>query len=96
MTRPLSTVTHLPRVFEAVDSGKEVKAVFDISKAFDIVWHKGLLHKLAGIGCSDHVRQRFSSYLSGHRQRVVINGKTSDWAQVPRALSLGLCYSLFI
>ena len=30
---------------EAVDSGKEVCVVFcDISKAFDKVWHKGLLH----------------------------------------------------
>ena len=42
----------------------------------------GLLHKLAGIGCSDHVRQWFSSYLSDRRQRVVINGVTSDWAHV--------------
>ena len=38
---------------EAVDNGKEVRAVFcDISKAFDRIWHKGLLHKLHGIGCS--------------------------------------------
>ena len=39
---------------EAVDDGKEVRAVFcDISKAIDRVWHKGLLHKLRGIGCSE-------------------------------------------
>ena len=36
---------------EAIDSGKEVRVVFcDISKAFDRVWHMGILHKLAGIG----------------------------------------------
>ena len=30
--------------YEAVDNGKEVRVVFcDISKAFDRVWHKGLL-----------------------------------------------------
>ena len=35
---------------EAVDSGKEVRAVFcDISKAFDRVWHTGLLYKLAQV-----------------------------------------------
>ena len=40
---------------EAVDAGKEVRVVFcDISKAFNRVWHRGLLYKLSGIGCSDH------------------------------------------
>ena len=54
---------------EAVDKDKEVRAVFcDISKAFDRVWHKGLLHKLHGIGCSGKVMSCFSSYLSGRRQ----------------------------
>ena len=34
-------------ICEAVDNGKEVLTVFCIiSKAFDQVWHKGLLHKL--------------------------------------------------
>ena len=49
---------------EAVDNGKEIRTVFcDISKAFDRVWHRGLLHKLSGIGCSDKILQLFSSYL---------------------------------
>ena len=39
---------------EAVDNGKEVRVVFcDISKAFDRVWHKDLLYKLAAMGISD-------------------------------------------
>ena len=34
-------------VFEATDSGKEVRAVFCyINKAFDRVWHNGLLHMI--------------------------------------------------
>ena len=45
---------------EAVDSGKEVRAVFcDVSKAFDRVWHRGLLYKLSCIGCSNPVVKWF-------------------------------------
>ena len=68
---------------EAVDSGKEVRVVFcDISKAFDRVWHRGLLHKLAGMGLSDGLLRWFKSYLSHRRQRVVLNGVESNWADV--------------
>ena len=64
---------------EAVDSGKEIRVVFcDVSKAFDRVWHRGLLHKLKIIGCSEKVTQWFASYLSGRRQRVVINGQSFE------------------
>ena len=68
---------------EAVDSGKEVRVVFcDISKAFDRVWHIGLLHKLAGMGLSEELLRWFKSYLSHRRQRVVLNGVESNWADV--------------
>ena len=82
---------------EAVDSGKEVRVVFcAISKAFDRVWHMGLIHKLRDIGCSDAIIKCFSSYLSNRRQRVVLNGQISEWtfvkAGVPKALSSGLYY----
>ena len=42
---------HIYHTFcEAVDNVKEVRIVFcDISKAFDRVWHKGLLYKLAAM-----------------------------------------------
>ena len=41
---------------KAVDSGKEIRVVFsDVSKAFDRVWHRGLLHKSKAIGCSEKV-----------------------------------------
>ena len=67
----------------AVDSSKEVWAVFcDISKAFDRVWHTGLLHKLSGIGCSDKITSWFSSYLSCRKQRVVLSGQVLDWMSV--------------
>ena len=79
---------------EAVDSGREVRVVLcDISKAFDRVWHRGLLHKLSHLGCSGSILKWFSSYLTDRRQRVVINGQTSQWtfvkADVPQGSILG-------
>ena len=39
------------KLYEALEMGNEVRAVFlDISKAFDRVWHRGLLAKLSTIG----------------------------------------------
>ena len=69
--------TYLYNVFcQALRSGKEVRAVFcDISKAFDTVWHAGLLLKLKAAGVSDKVLAWFKSYLSDRRQRVVISGE---------------------
>ena len=75
---------------ESVDNTKEVKTVFcDISKAFDRVWHNGLLHKLSGSGCSDKIIRWLSSYLSRRKQRVVFNGQSSDWTSVQAGVPQG-------
>ena len=50
----------------------------DISKAFDRVWHAGLLHKLKSYGISGQIFSLISSFLSNRRLRLVLDGKSSQ------------------
>ncbi len=87
---------------KALDEGKEVRSVFcDISKAFDRVWHAGLLYKLKKAGISGILFKWFEHYLSGRKQRVVLPGANSLWvsikAGVPQGSILGpLLFLVFI
>ena len=61
----------------------EVRANFlDISKAFDKVWHEGLIFKLEHIGISGNLLSLLKSFLNNRFQRVVLNGQCSNWSSV--------------
>ena len=77
-------LTHLYHIFtEALDKQKDIRVVFcDISKAFDRVWHPGLLAKLSNVGITGNLLMWFKNYLSNRKQRVVINGQSSSWAKI--------------
>ena len=52
------------QIYFVFESGKEVRVVFlDISKAFDRVWHAGLLKKLEALGVRDPLLSWIESYL---------------------------------
>jgi hypothetical protein len=72
----------------ALDSGKEVRVIFcDIR--FDHVWHEGLLYKLTPYGVRGNLLRWFRSYLSGRKQKVVINGISSDVANIGAGVPQG-------
>ena len=76
----LINITH--DVFQSFDSNPslEVRGVFlDISKAFDRVWHKGLLFKLKSNGVEGNIYNLIESFLSNRLQIVVLNGQSSNW-----------------
>ena len=60
-----------------------------MSKAFDKVWHDGLIFKLKQNGVSGKLLSFFTSYLSNRKQRVVLNGSFSDVANIESGVPQG-------
>ena len=77
----MNQLTFLYNIFcQALDANKEIRVVFcDFSKAFDLVWHAGLLRKLEAAGVTGKLLNWFKSYLFDRRQRVILPGVISDW-----------------
>ena len=61
----------------------DVRGVFlDISKAFDKVWHDGIIFKLKSYGVEGELLSLLKNYLENREQRVVLNGQTSEWRKI--------------
>ena len=70
--------------------GYEVSGVFlDISKAFDKVWHKGIIHKLKQNIIGGPLLKILTDFLKSRKQRVVLNGQHSSWSDVLTGVSQG-------
>ena len=75
------SITH--DIYKSFDCGYEFRGVFlDISKAFDKVWHDGIIFKLEQNGISGKLRKLLHDFLANRKQRVVLNGQVSSWANV--------------
>ena len=67
------------RIARACNRSGAIQAVaLDISKAFDEIWHAGLLPKLKSYGISGQIFGLISSFLSNRQFQVVLDGKNSQ------------------
>ena len=69
-----------------------------MSRAFERVWHEGLLFNLKLLGLSGKYYGLINSFLRNRSQRVVFNGQSSKWspskAGVPQESILGPLFFL--
>ena len=67
------------RIARAFNSSGATRAVaLVVSKAFDRVWHAGLLHKLKSYGISSQIFGLTSFFLSNRWLPVILDGKSSQ------------------
>ena len=77
-------------IYEAFENYDETRAVFlDIFKAFDKVWHEGIIFKLKCSGISGNLLNLFENYLLNRHQFVVLNGKESNWMNLKAGVPQG-------
>ena len=85
----LSIVHTICSVFDC-NPPLDVRSVYlHISKAFDRVWHEGLIYKLRRCGISGNLFSLIKDFLANRKQRIVLNGKTSEWGSVTAGVPQG-------
>lgn len=101
-----STEQQLVRITEkiatAFNKRKSVGMVLlDIQKAFDCVWHKGLLYKLIMLQTPDYITAILKSYLENRKFKVKLNDEYSELktcsAGVPQGSLLGpILFNIYV
>ena len=83
-------LTFFSEVFQALDKDKAFDVIYlDFSKAFDRVPHRRLLKKVEAHGITGELLSWIKAWLLDRKQRVCINGKHSDWADVASGVPQG-------
>ena len=78
------------KISETFERGKNACSIFfDISKAFDKVWHSGLIFKLNEIGVDKYLIRYIKDFLDNRSFRVKVNNSFSGWKPIKCSVPQG-------
>ena len=84
----LLSITH--DIYKSFDEGYKVRGVLlDILKAFDKVWHEGIIFKLKQNGTTGNMLELLPDFLKDRKQKVVLNEQIYNWADVTAGVPQG-------
>ena len=87
---------------EGIDRSHYIGALFfDLKKAFDKVWHRGLIAKLNAAGIRGSALKWFGSFLENRNHVTVVNGRVSSPAKIHAGVPQGailspLLFSIYV
>ena len=89
-----STVSNLIEYMDVItkilDFGQPVDSIYiDFAKCFDKISHRHLLYKVNKYGIEDRIFDWLTNWLTNRKQRVCINGLSSEWIDVSSSVIQG-------
>ena len=82
------------KISENIQRGRKACGIFfDISKAFDNIWHNGVIYQLNEIGAAKYLIKFVKDFMSNRKFRVKINNVCGEYCEIECGLAQGSAIS---